>query len=45
MKYKGMLIVVKDCNRALKFYSNQSELYFEEPASDSLYIPNLVKGF
>ena len=22
MKYKGMLIVVKDCNRALKFYSD-----------------------
>ena len=22
MKYKGTLIVVKDCNRALKFYSD-----------------------
>ena len=24
MKYKGTLIVVKDCNRALKFYSDMS---------------------
>ena len=76
MKFKGILIVVKDCNKALKFYqdmfgfelirdndgnmelsgnlylqeekywkrftgrhvipqSNQTELYFEEPAIDS----------
>ena len=28
MKYKGTLIVVKDCHRALQFYH---DLYFEEP--------------
>ncbi len=28
MKYKGTLIVVKDCNRALKFYRDMFSLLY-----------------
>ena len=42
MKYKGTLIVVKDCNRALKFYSDMFGIHLIQDNDGNMELTNNI---